>query len=231
MVVVSRQVHGHTPCLSADGRRSAIATPGKSGNGELPAPKQVRRQVDPKAKNRYAARRRIKKARLGAAKARHAQAWAMALPLPRVMQEKAVKRTAAWEAKIASRLQEQKKTLGECVPRSRSTLVDEEWLARQEQAETQKQNEHWRRRPEGSRCDKEVVLPLPKKQMATKTVQKAEGEVNGGDEAEARKGAMKAKEAGYQQEAKLRQAAWGKTAARSDETRDTGHEGVLEARK
>ena len=115
---------------------------------EVPQPA---RRLDPRAQNRYGARWRIGKAR--AAKARQVQAW-KALPRPREMQRTAARKTEAWEAKVVSRLEEEKNRLGE------------------------------------SRCDEEVMLPKPREQVA----KKAEVEVNG-DEAEARKGAVKAKEA------------------------------------
>ena len=76
-----------------------------------PAPKQVRRQLDEKAKRRYAAHRRIRTARKNAEKARQAQAVLKALPLPKEKVEAAARQTAKWEAKVESRLQEQKKEL------------------------------------------------------------------------------------------------------------------------
>ena len=72
---------------------------------EVPQPA---RRLDPRAQNRYGARWRIGKAR--AAKARQVQAW-KALPRPREMQRTAARRTEAWEAKVVSRLEEEKNRL------------------------------------------------------------------------------------------------------------------------
>ena len=93
--------------------------------------KKQSRQLDAKAKSRYGARRRIRAARKKAEKARQAQALLEALPLPKAVQRAAARKTEVWEAKVESRLQEQKKVLSECKPRSRSTLADECWLEQQ----------------------------------------------------------------------------------------------------
>ena len=115
-----------------------------------------------------------------------------ALPLPKAIQRAAARKTEVWEAKVESRLQEQKKTLSKQQP-SRSTLVDELWLEKQGREESSRQNEYWRRRQEAkasageqgreqpkqaagknknrparSRCDEGVVLPLPREQVAKK---------------------------------------------------------------
>ena len=111
---------------------------------EAPQKKQSR-QLDEKAKRRYGAHRRIRTARKKAEKARQAQAVLEALPLPKAIQRAAARKTEVWEAKVESRLQEQKKTLSKQQP-SRSTLVDELWLEKQGREESSRQNEHWRKR-------------------------------------------------------------------------------------